>query len=244
MIQLKKVTKRFGEQLVLDAVNLEVPKGKITVIVGGSGQGKSVTLKHMIGLMRPDSGEVWVDGQEISHLPESQLGKVRRLFGMLFQDAALFDSMSVFDNVAFPLVEHTDDSDERIRERVLRALDMVGLEQVEEKWPSQLSGGMRKRVGLARAIVGEPKIILYDEPTTGLDPIMTAQITKLIGDTQKMLGVTAVVISHDMGSTREIADRVVMLHQGKIIEQGDTKRFFASPNPWVQQFIEGRLEPS
>jgi phospholipid/cholesterol/gamma-HCH transport system ATP-binding protein len=221
---------------------LEIPENQITVILGRSGQGKSVLLKHIIGLLRPDEGQVFIDGEEVTNLSGVALNKILRKCGMLFQDAALFDSMDVFDNVAFPLVEHTDLSEQEISKKVVQALDWVGLQGIENRWPDQLSGGMRKRVGLARAIVLEPQVILYDEPTTGLDPITSAQIDQLIVSTQRRLKMTALVISHDLESARTIADKIVMLNRGVILEQGTSKEFFASKNPGVQQFLHGQAE--
>lgn len=242
MIQIKNLHKSFGSLQVLRGLTLEIPQNQITVILGRSGQGKSVLLKHIIRLIKPDSGEIYVDGEEVTRLEGEALQRLRRKCGLLFQDAALFDSMDVFDNVAFPLREHTDYGEAEVTERVARALSLVGLKGIEDRWPDQLSGGMRKRVGLARALVLEPQIILYDEPTTGLDPITSAQINRLIVDTQRRLGMTALVISHDMESTRGIADKVVMLNQGVIVEEGNAKEFFASKNKGVQQFIHGQAE--
>lgn len=242
MIQIKNLYKSFGDQKVLDGVNLDIPTGTITVILGRSGMGKSVLLKHIIGLMHADSGEVKVDGIDLMKLSDSKLNEFRKRFGMLFQNAALFDSFNVFDNVAFPLREHSSLSENEITQVVKEKLALVGLHRVEHKMPSELSGGMRKRVGLARAIALSPKIILYDEPTTGLDPLMTDSVNHLILETQKKLHVTSVVISHDIESTFALADRVAMLHEGKIIEQGAPAQFRKSEHPFVKQFLEGRSE--
>ena len=193
-------------------MNLSVPRGRTTVIIGRSGGGKSVMLKHMIGLIKPDQGQVLVDGQDIVRMGDHGLNQVRRRFGMLFQDAALFDSMNVLDNVAFPLREHSKLSEREIKETVAEKLALVGLTGVEKKLPSELSGGMRKRVGLARAITLEPEIILFDEPTTGLDPPLSAAINRLIKDTQERLGFTAVVISHDIAGAYEVAHNIAMLY--------------------------------
>lgn len=239
IIEVKNLHKAFGAHHVLRGVDLQVPEGQITVILGRSGQGKSVLLKHIIGLLQPDSGTIRVDGTEVTSADERDLDGVRRKCGLLFQDAALFDSMDVFDNVAFPLVEHTLMDESEIAARVERSLALVGLKGIEERWPDELSGGMRKRVGLARALVLEPKIILYDEPTTGLDPITSGQINRLIADTRERLGMTALVISHDLTSTREIADKVVMLNDGLIVEEGTAANFFKSRNPSVLQFLQG-----
>ncbi len=242
MIELKGVYKSFGAQQVLRGLDLRVPRGRISVIIGRSGSGKSVILKHMIGLIRPDRGQVLVDGDDLTRLDDRQLNQVRRRFGMLFQDAALFDSMNVLDNVAFPLREHTKLPEREIREIVARKLRLVGLEGVEEKMPSQLSGGMRKRVGLARAIALDPEIILFDEPTTGLDPLMTDAINRLIKDTQAELGVTAVVISHDIEGAYQVGHQISMLYQGRIIASGSPDEIRRSDNQVVQQFLHGRAE--
>ncbi len=240
MIELRDVSKAFGPQVVLDRLSLKIPEGKLTVILGPSGEGKSVLLKHIIGLMKPDSGHVIVDGTDLWSLSERERTAFRKKFGMLFQHAALFDSMNVFENVAFPLREHAGLSEEGIRKKVLEKLSMVGLEKAVDKLPSELSGGMRKRVGLARAIALEPKIILYDEPTTGLDPLMTESINQLIHETQKKLSITSVVISHDVESTFRVADLVVLLYRGKIIAQGAPKDFKDGKfdHPFVKTFIK------
>lgn len=242
MIQIKNLHKAFGEQKVLDGVNLEIPTGTITVILGRSGMGKSVLLKHIIGLLRADAGQLIVDGKDLMGLSDVELYECRKRFGMLFQNAALFDSMNAFDNVAFPLREHSSHSEDEIADIVHEKLALVGLKDVDRKMPSELSGGMRKRVGLARAIALSPKIILYDEPTTGLDPLMTDSVNHLILETQKKLHVTSVVISHDIESTFSLADKVAMLHEGKIIEQGPPDQFRKSSHPFVRQFLEGRSE--
>lgn len=237
MIQIIDLHKSFAGQPVLRGVNLTIRSGEVTVILGASGQGKTVLLKHMIGHLRPDSGRVLVDGVDITNLEDTTLNEVRKCFGMLFQSGALFDSLNVEENVAFPLKEHTDLSAEVIGRKVREKLKLVGLERVEQKMPSELSGGMRKRVGLARAIALEPKIILYDEPTTGLDPISTAAINHLIVEMQKKLRVTSVIISHDIESTFEIADHVAMLYQGMIVEEGNAEKFRASAHPYVREFL-------
>lgn len=237
MIQIIDLYKSFGQHPVLQGVNLEIPEGKITTILGPSGQGKSVLLKHIIGLLRPDQGKVLVDGTDLLTLSPHELNEFRKRFGMLFQSAALFDSLTVGDNVAFPLREHTKLSDEKINDLVREKLAMVGLEAAVSKMPSELSGGMRKRVGLARAIALQPKIILYDEPTTGLDPLMTDSINQLIVDMQKKLKVTSVVISHDVLSTLQTTDFVAMINEGKIIAQGSPQEFRQVKDPFIQRFI-------
>lgn len=241
-IKIVNVTKRFADQVVLDGINLEIPKGKITVILGRSGIGKSVLLKHMIGLLRPDRGNVFVDGVDIWTLDPEGLNHLRGRFGMLFQGAALFDSLNVFENVAFPLVEHTDFSKEEIERVVEEKLAVVGLKGVGGKMPSELSGGMRKRVGLARAIAREPEIILYDEPTTGLDPVMSDSVDKLILRTQRELNITSVVISHDISSAFKIGDNLAMIEEGRVIAEGNPDTFKKSNHPLVKRFLAGEAD--
>lgn len=240
MIELHGIHKSFNGQHVLRGVDLTIPKGKITVIIGPSGTGKSVLLKHIIGLLAPDEGKVSVGGIDVATLDSKRLAAFRRRFGMLFQNAALFDSMNVFENVAFPLIENGGLSEAEIQKRVAQMLGLVGLPDVEHKMPSELSGGMRKRVGLARAIALKPAILLYDEPTTGLDPLMTDAIDKLILSMQQELGITSVVISHDIQSTFQIADQIAMLSGGRIIAVGPPPVFRQSRDPMVRSFLEGR----
>ena len=242
MLSLQNVTKAFDGQVVLNDLNLEISTGKITSVIGPSGEGKSVLLKHMIGLLKPDSGEVIADGEVISKMRGSNLNRIREKFGMLFQNAALFDSMTVYENVAFPLEEKTRLSSSEIRERVLQALSHVGLQGVERKYPDMLSGGMKKRVGLARALLLSPKIILFDEPTTGLDPIICRAIHQLIKDTHRNFGYTAVIVSHEIPEIFEISDHVAMLYKGQIVEQGNPRDIQLSNNPVVRQFISGSLD--
>ncbi len=227
---------------MLDGVNLEIEGGRTTVIIGGSGSGKSVLLKHIIGLLKPDSGQVLMDGIDITKLNEKNLDKIRKRFGMLFQEGALFDSMTVEENVAFPLREHTKMEDKRIREIVAERLRAVGLTGVENKMPSELSGGMKKRVGLARAVAMNPEIILFDEPTTGLDPIMAEAINNLIIDTQKNFNLTSIVISHDVSSIFRIGHKIAMLYKGRIIEYGTPEEIKESKNPVLTQFLSGSIE--
>ncbi|MDP2313278.1 MAG: ABC transporter ATP-binding protein [Pseudomonadota bacterium] len=242
-IQLEGVKKRFGTQEVLRGVDLVVPAGEVTVIIGRSGTGKSVLLKHVMGLMRPDAGVIRIGGLDITGLRDAQLRRERFRFGMVFQHAALFDSMDVYDNVAFPLREHSKLSEAQIRIRVEAMLASVGLKDAGRKQVNELSGGMRKRVGVARAMVRGPEFLLYDEPTTGLDPIMTAQIDALIRDTQDANpGLTSLVISHDMAATFRIADKIAMLHEGRVILEGTAETFRETDDPRVRQFVEGRLE--
>ncbi|MCA1980207.1 MAG: ABC transporter ATP-binding protein [Calditerrivibrio sp.] len=239
IIELKDVYKSFGKHDVHKGINVKVPQGGITVILGPSGTGKSVLLKEMMGLLLPDKGEVFVEGVDITKASKVDLVNIRKKFGMLFQNAALFDSMTVYENVAFPLREHTKFKESKIKELVIEKLRLVGLNNVEYKLPSELSGGMRKRVGLARAIVLEPKIILYDEPTTGLDPIMRDVVDDLIYSTQKKLNITSVVISHDIDSAFKIADYMAMIYDGKTVLNETKDNFKNSDNPYVQQFING-----
>ena len=242
MIMLRDVHKSFGLQKVLDGLDLEIPDGKITAIIGPSGEGKSVLLKHLIGLLKPDSGVVEVDGESIIDLRRSELNRIREKFGMLFQNVALFDSMTVFENVAFPLQEKTSLANEEIRSRVLAALEDVGLKNIENKFPDELSGGMKKRVGLARAVVLNPKIILFDEPTTGLDPIIKRAIHQLIKDTHAKFGFTAVIVSHEIPEIFDVAQNVAMLFRGRILQHGTPDDIINSTDPAIRQFISGSLD--
>ncbi|MBI5889018.1 MAG: ABC transporter ATP-binding protein [Deltaproteobacteria bacterium] len=242
MIKIIDLKKSFNSKKVLDGTNLEVEKGKITVIIGRSGEGKSVLIKHIIGLLRPDSGRILLDDIEITALKESELNEVRKRFGMLFQGAALFDSMTVGENVGFPLMEHTDLHDADIMKTVVEKLRRVGLVGVEDMMPSELSGGMKKRVGLARAIVMDPEIVLFDEPTTGLDPIMSDSVADLVLDTQRALNTTYILITHDIPFTYKIADKIAMLHEGRIIAEGTVGEMKQNSNPILRQFLEGRAE--
>jgi len=239
MIETRELKKSFGPQLILDGVNLRIESGESAVIIGRSGGGKSVLLKHLIGLLQPDSGEVLVDGESIGRMNERQLLRVRRKFGMVFQGAALFDSMTVAENVAFGLRRHENLTEAEIARRVAAALEMVDLPGTEEKKPAELSGGMRKRVGLARAIIYEPQFVLYDEPTTGLDPIVSDSIDKLIIRVRDRLKVTSVVVTHDMRTARRVGNHVLLLHEKKIYAHGTPEEMFASQDPVVRQFIDG-----
>jgi phospholipid/cholesterol/gamma-HCH transport system ATP-binding protein len=243
MIKLENVSMEFHGNRVLDNINLDIAEGEIMVIIGPSGSGKSTILRLMIGLLRPTSGEIWINGQEISRLDEEQLNVIRRKMGMVFQYSALFDSMSVGENVAFGLRQHTALSEEEIARTVRRRLRMVGLAGREDVMPSQLSGGMKKRVSLARAIAINPQIVMYDEPTAGLDPIMSTTIDRLICSTRRILNVTSVVVTHHMSSAFNIADRIAMIYEGKIIEIGTVSEIKKSANPIVQQFIHGWTNP-
>jgi phospholipid/cholesterol/gamma-HCH transport system ATP-binding protein len=242
VIRTVNLHKSFGRQQVLAGVNLEIPDGSIYTVIGRSGAGKSCLLKHFIGLLRPDQGEVWVDGENISALRGRALNRIRSRFGMLFQGGALFDSLSVYDNVAFPLREKTRLSEAVIREKVHERLTQVGLSEVEGKFPSELSGGMRKRVALARALISEPEILLFDEPTTGLDPIRVNAIHHLILDLHRLLRFTAVIVSHEIPEIFSLATHVAMLHEGVIVAIGTPAEIQVSANPVVQQFITGQIE--
>jgi phospholipid/cholesterol/gamma-HCH transport system ATP-binding protein len=239
MINLVNLYKAFGTKQVLAGADLEIDKGESMVIIGGSGSGKSVMIKHIMGLLHPDSGDVLVDDVNIARLSQRELYVVRKRFGMLFQMAALFDSLRVWENVGFVLLRERKLPEKQIREIATEKLRLVGLVNAEDLMPAELSGGMRKRVGLARAICHEPEIILYDEPTTGLDPIMADAINDLIVETNKKLKVTSVTITHDMQSAYKIADKIAMLYQGKIIEIGTPDEIKNTSNPIVRQFVTG-----
>jgi phospholipid/cholesterol/gamma-HCH transport system ATP-binding protein len=242
-IELQGVKKRFGQKVVLDGVDLKIGKGESVVIIGGSGSGKSVTIKAGLGIVRPDAGKIFVDGKETTHLHGRAREAVLKKFGMLFQGAALFDSLPVWENVAFGLIQGRGMGRKKAKDIAIAKLEKVGLgSEVASLSPSELSGGMQKRVGLARAIAADPEILFFDEPTTGLDPIMADVINDLITSTVKDLGVTAISITHDMTSARKISDRIAMLYKGKIIWHGPTKDIDNSGNEYVDQFIHGRAE--
>ena len=243
MIQVADLTKAFRGQPVLRGVNLTIPTGAVTIVIGRSGGGKSVLLKHIIGLLRPDTGKVLVDGNDVTRLSGDALDRVRRRYGVVFQGGALFDSMTCGENIAFPLREKLRLPKRQIAERVDAALAQVGLEGVGGKYPAEISGGMRKRVAIARALVTEPEIIFFDEPTTGLDPILVNTIHRLISGLHKRHKFTALIVSHEIPEIFEIADRVAMLHQGRIVEEGPPDAVQASANPVVRQFIRGEPEP-
>lgn len=242
MINIRKLRKKFGKQVVLDDLDLDIEDRRTTVIIGRSGGGKSVLLKNIIGLIKPDSGEILVDGVDITKLNDRELNDIRKKFGMLFQEGALFDSMNVGDNVAFPLREHSGMREDEIREAVADRLRAVGLSGIENKMPSELSGGMRKRVALARAIALNPEIVLFDEPTTGLDPVLSEAINQLIVSTQKQFNLTCIVISHDLESIFKIAHRIAFLYEGKILVNGTPEEIRESDNPILRQFLAGSVE--
>ncbi len=242
MIQVKNLIKRFGDRVVLDGLNLTIPEGKITVIMGGSGCGKSTFLKNLIGLLRPSEGEIWIEGRNVASLTEMEFDEVRKKFGMLFQGAALFNSLTVGENVALPIKEHTDLSEEIIRIIVKIKLELVGLTGFEGFYPHQISGGMKKRVALARAIALDPKIVFYDEPGAGLDPITAGMIDQLILDLSQKLKITSVVVTHEMKSAFRIADQMVVLHRGKVVVEGAPETIKQSNDPYVRQFIHGDPE--
>ncbi len=242
IIEVRELFKSFEEKPVLRGVNLVVKRGESMVVIGGSGTGKSVLIKCIIGLLSPDKGEIYVDGEEVSALREKELNELRKKFGMLFQEGALFDSLTVWENVGFGLKQHAGLKDGEIKGIAIEKLKLVGLTGVENLMPSELSGGMKKRVSLARAICTEPKILLYDEPTTGLDPIMADAINELIIRLREKLQVTSIAITHDMVSAYKIADRIGMLYQGKIIEVGTPEEIRNTSNEIVRQFIQGKAE--
>jgi len=242
VIRVENLYKRFGLQEVLRGVTLEVATGEIMAIIGRSGSGKTVLLKHLLGLLHPDAGRIVVDGTDITHLRGTALEPVRRRYGVVFQGGALFDSMSVFDNVAFPLREKTRLSGAEIRERVEEKLARVGLSEMGHKNPAEISGGMRKRVGIARALVTEPEIVFFDEPTTGLDPILVNTMHHLIRELHQKLRFTAVIVSHEIPEIFDVADRIAVLHDGVIVEAGPSRAIQDSSNPLVQHFIRGEVE--
>ena len=239
LIELRNVHKRFGRLVVLNGVSLDIEEGQSLVVIGASGTGKSVMLKHIVGLLRPDRGEVWFDGKRIDDLRERDLVEVRKQFGFLFQMGALFDSINVEENVGFPLTEHTTKTKYEIREIVGQKLALVGLNDTRKKMPGELSGGQKKRVALARAIALGPRVILYDEPTTGLDPIRSDVINELILKLQRELQVTSIIVTHDMQSAFKVGNRVVMLHEGRVQFDGTPDEIRASEDPIVRRFVVG-----
>jgi phospholipid/cholesterol/gamma-HCH transport system ATP-binding protein len=243
MIEVRQLMKSFGAQRVLDGVDLRIEKGESVVIIGRSGGGKSVLLKHLIGLISPEAGAVLIEGESIAGMTERQLLKVRRKFGMLFQGAALFDSLTVAENVGFVLYRERKLTESEIARKVDETLEMVDLGGTQNKKPAELSGGMRKRVGLARAIIYQPEIVLYDEPTTGLDPIVADSIDQLIVRVRERLAVTTVAVTHDMRSARRVGQRILMLHQGRVHFNGTPDEIFRSKDPLVHRFVNGISDP-
>lgn len=243
-VKLVDVWKSFrdGRDQILKGVSIEFPVGKLTYILGSSGAGKSVTLKHVLGLLRPDSGQVMVGGKDMAIIQGRELKEHRKLFGMLFQNSALFDDMSVFENVAFPLREHTKLTEKEITDRVVKALDLLGMNRLShDKLPNEISGGMKKRVALARAIIREPSILLYDEPTTGLDPVTRTTVDDLIAHLKRELGLTSIVISHDIPSALLLADQIAFLHQGEIVFWGKPAEFRKATHPAIRGFLDAEL---
>jgi phospholipid/cholesterol/gamma-HCH transport system ATP-binding protein len=243
LIELRGVSKRFGSLTVLDGIDLALRRGQTTVIIGESGTGKSVLLKHLVVLMQPDSGEVYFHGRRVDNLKEEQLVPVRKRFGLLFQMGALFDSMTVGENVAFPLAQHTQLSPQQLEDTVAQKLRMVGLDGLQNRKPGEVSGGQKKRVALARAIALNPEVVLYDEPTTGLDPVRSDVINEMILKLKRELHVTGVVVTHDMTSAYKVADRIVMLDKGKIIADGTAEYYKKTDDPRVRRFVDGHANP-
>jgi phospholipid/cholesterol/gamma-HCH transport system ATP-binding protein len=243
MIEVRQLMKRFGANSILDGVSFRIEKGESVVIIGRSGGGKSVLLKHLIGLLKPDAGQVLIEGEDIVEMNERELLRIRRKFGMLFQSAALFDSLTVAENVAFAFRRERSLPETEIRRKVAEVLEVVDLPGTEDKKPSELSGGMKKRVGLARAIIYQPQIVLYDEPTTGLDPIVSDSIDQLILRVRDRLDVTTVVVTHDLRSTRRLGQRILMLHDRRIYATGTPDEIFNSQDPVVRRFVDGVSDP-
>ncbi|MCH2176129.1 MAG: ATP-binding cassette domain-containing protein [Lentisphaeria bacterium] len=242
MIEFKDIRKSFNGQEIIKGIDLHIEKGETMVLVGGSGTGKSVTLKLMLHLLQPDSGEILIDGESVLSSNKDRLREIRKKFGVLFQSGALLNWMTVYENVALPLYELTDFGDDEIKEKVMRALDSVNLANAPEKYPTEISGGMIKRAALARAIIMEPDILLYDEPTSGLDPIMSRTIDSLIADLNRNLGITSVVVTHDLVSAFKVADRITLLEAGKVVASLTPEEFKKSDNPSVRSFIDAQFD--
>jgi phospholipid/cholesterol/gamma-HCH transport system ATP-binding protein len=241
-ISIKGLTKSFGPQTVLEDITCDIPQGKITLMLGPSGTGKSVFLKHLVGLLKPDRGEIWIGDKNVPALNEKELYEVRRKFGVLFQDGALFGSMNIYDNVAFPLRQHTKKKESEVKAVVEEKLDMVGLTGAEKKLPGEISGGMKKRAGLARALVLDPEIVLFDEPDSGLDPVRTAFLNVLTMDLNKQLGATFIVVTHDIATAKQVADFIGMLYRRNLVKFGPAREMFTSDIPVVRQFLAGDTE--
>jgi phospholipid/cholesterol/gamma-HCH transport system ATP-binding protein len=237
MIEFKSVVKKFGPKTVLNNISFKISQGQIVFVLGTSGTGKSVMLKNIVGLLKPESGEIWIDGIEVARLPEEDFGPIRKKCGMVFQHPALFDSLTVYENVSFGLRKHFNLSETEIRDRVQKALSLVHLNGIEDKFPNQISYGMQKRVSLARTVVIEPQILLFDEPTTGLDPVTTNSINQLIQDLSKRLKTTSIIVSHDMQCALEIADRIIVLDKGQIVEDGTVQQVKSSKVTLVRDFL-------
>jgi len=242
MIDIVNLRKGFGKQQVLNGLNLRVLNKELVAVIGRSGGGKSVLLKHLIGIIKPDDGKILIEGVDITAVRGRELDRVREKFGVVFQEGALFDSLTVYENIAFPLREKTRTGKAEVRDRVVQALEDVGLREMGDKYPAEISGGMKRRVALARALITEPKIVLFDEPTTGLDPIISSSIHRLITKTHKKYGFTGFIISHEIPEIFDVADKIAMLYNGTIIETGTPEEFKRSENPYVRQFISGSLE--
>lgn len=242
IIGIRGLKKSFGRQRVLDSLDLDIEREKTLVVIGRSGCGKSVLLKHITGLVKPDAGEILFEGEDMTRFDRKKLFQMRMHFGMLFQSSALFDSMTVGENVALPLRKHSGMSDDEIARTVSAKLELVGLTGVQDQYPAEMSGGMKKRIGLARAVAMNPQVVLYDEPTTGLDPIMADVINKLIRTLQRELRITSVVVTHDIKSAYHVGDRIAMLHEGSIVYSGTPDEVRRSDNPVIRQFVEGRAE--
>jgi len=242
IIGIRGLKKSFGPKRVLDSLDLDIARGETLVVIGRSGCGKSVLLKHITGLVRPDAGEILFEGEDMTRFDRKKLFQMRMHFGMLFQSSALFDSMTVGENVALPLRKHSGLGDDEIMRIVGAKLDLVGLTGVLDQYPAEMSGGMKKRIGLARAVAMDPQVVLYDEPTTGLDPIMAAVINELIRTLQRELKVTSIVVTHDIKSAYHVGDRLAMLHEGRIIHSGTPDEVRRSDDPVIRQFVEGRAE--
>lgn len=242
MIEITDLRKSFNGQVVLNGLSLKIAKGELVAVIGQSGVGKSVLLKHMIGLIRPDAGRIVIEGADITDFDRREIDEIRKKFGVVFQEGALFDSLTVFGNIAFPLRERTKLGSQEVRERVHGALDDVGLKGMGNKYPAEISGGMKRRVALARALITEPSVVLFDEPTTGLDPIILHSMHRLISTTHEKYGFTGVIISHEIPEIFAVADKIAMLYNGTIVETGTPEEIKRSSNPYVKQFITGSLE--